>query len=106
MMRAIDLSDKAAKGLAQLMVRGLGEIGSRSADNLTSLETLAIVSMRMLVAAQALQLDKLTDLGLDYASGLEEISPRSMFPLRSNLELAFNNETELNETGITFHTVQ
>lgn len=100
------MTEKAEKGLAELMVRGLGEIGSRSAGDLTSLETLAVVSVRMLVGAGAISMPKLTELGVTYVSELEGATPRSILPLRENMGLAFNNELELSETGITFHTVQ
>jgi hypothetical protein len=105
-VKAIDMTEKAERGFAELMVRGLGEIGGRSADDLTSLETLAVVSVRMLVGAGALSMPKLAELGVKYVSELDGSTPRSIVPLRENLGLAFNNEAELNATGITFHTVQ
>lgn len=100
------MTEKAARGFAQLMVRGLGEIGSREAEDLTSLETLALVSVRMLVGSGAVSLPKLTDLGLDYIAELDQVKPGMLPPMRENIGLAYSNESELRETGITFHVVQ
>lgn len=105
-MKAIDMTDQAAKGFAQLMVRGLGEIGSRSAEELTSLETLALVATRLLVGIGAISLEKMTDLGITFVSELDQSTPRQLLPLRENLSIAYNNEEELRATGITFHTFQ
>lgn len=105
-MKAIDMTEKAARGFAQLMVRGLGEIGARDVEELTSLETLALVSVRMLVGSGALSLAKLTDFGLDYLAELDQTKPSMLPPVRENLGLAYSNEAELNATGISFHVVQ
>lgn len=99
------MTEKAEKGFAELMVRGLGEIGSRHADDLTSLETLAVVSVRMLIGTGLLSMPKMAEHGLDFVANLEGPA-RMLVPLRENLNTAFNNEAELNETGISFHTVQ
>lgn len=99
------MTEKAEKGYAELMVRGLGEIGGRSAGDLSSLETLAVISVRMLVGAGAISMPKMTEHGLDFVSNLEG-PMRALLPLRENLGTAFSNEAELGETGITFHTVQ
>lgn len=98
------MTDKAEKGFAELMVRGLGEIGSRNAADLSSLETLAVISVRMLVGAGAISMPKMTEHGLSFVSELDGPA-RALLPLRENLGTAFNNEAELNETGITFHSV-
>lgn len=98
------MTEKAERGYAELMVRGLGEIGSRNAGDLSSLETLAVISVRMLIGAGALSMPKLTEHGLDFVANLDGPA-RALLPLRENLTTAFNNEAELNETGITFHSV-
>lgn len=100
------MTEKAARGFAQLMVRGLGEIGARGAEDLSSLETLALVSVRMLVGSGAVSLPRLTDFGLDYLAELDQTKPNMLPPIRENIGLAYSNEAELRETGITFHSVQ
>ena len=105
-MKRIALNEKAEKGMAQLMVRALSEIGPRVMGQLTALETLGVVAMRMLVGSGAIQLEPLVSKGLDFLAQDEEVPPQALAVVKANLELAYDNEPELAVSGITFHGVQ
>ena len=105
MPKALDMTETFENGLARLMLLGISEAGNRSGQNLSHLEALGFVAMRLLVGTGAVQFDKLVDKALDLAA-TEVQSPAQLSVVRSNLNTAYNAVEELGENGATFHTIQ
>lgn len=102
-MKAIDLSPAASKALSSLMLQGLGELNGRSLQQATGLETLGVLALRMLVAAEAITLPALVTEAVEQVS--ESALPVSLSAVRESMQSLFDQKEHLETIGITFHTI-
>lgn len=103
-MKVIDMTPEAQKAIAQLMLRSLGELNGRSLRETSGLETLGVLAMRMLVAAEQVQLPVLITEAINQVS--DEALPVSLTAVREGLTVMFSGKDNLVNTGITLHTLQ
>jgi len=105
-VKAIDFSDQAHKEFARLLVYAVAEMSQTESEKMSNLELLGVLSIRMLVGSQAIDMTKLTDTALSYAAEQEGVSARAILNLPDSFKKLFANLDELGEAGISFHTVQ
>jgi hypothetical protein len=98
------MSPSAQKALAGLMLRSLGELHGRALSQTSGLETLGVLAMRMLVAAEQVPLQPLITQAID-ALDTENL-PVSLVAVREGLTTMFDSRDSLERAGITMHTLQ
>ena len=103
-MRYMDMKPMMRKGLVELLTQGVGELNGRSLQQTSALETLGVVAIRMLVAAELIQLPELIEEACEIAAKRD--LPVSEAALRESLEKAYAGEEHLARAGCTFHTLQ
>ena len=103
-MKYMDMQPLMRKGLVELLTQGVGELNGRTLQQTSALETLGVVAIRMLVAAEVLHLPGLIEEACDIA--VKRDLPISEAALRESLEKAYGGEEHLTRAGCTFHTLQ
>jgi hypothetical protein len=98
----VNLSDKAQRGLAELMVGALKEMSGRKLSETSDLEHLGLLGMRLLFSSGALQEKFLMDEALKVAS---ETDIAHLGGAKNDLAKMFLTD-DWAEFGITFHSLQ